>query len=59
VTQLSHKSMGTLQRIKHSSNAERDNISVDSFSFIGLVSIQDQQHQSHSAAPKPSPNFEF
>jgi hypothetical protein len=51
--------MGTLQRIKHSSNAERDNISVDSFSFIGLDSIQDQQHQSHSAAPKPSPNFEF
>ncbi|PNX76028.1 hypothetical protein L195_g041952 [Trifolium pratense] len=52
--------MGTLQRIKHSSDAAaRDSISADSFSFAGLVSIQDQQHQNHSAAPKPNSDFEF
>lgn len=53
--------MGTLHKNKHSSDAARDSISADSFSFAGLVSIHDQQQQNHPAAPnpKPDPDFEF
>ncbi|CAI8618254.1 unnamed protein product [Vicia faba] len=50
--------MSTLQRNKHISDAA-DSISADSFSFAGLVSIQDQQHQNNHAASKPNPDFEF
>lgn len=51
--------MGTLQRKKHISDAAGDSSSADSFSFAGLVSIQDQQHQNNHAASKPNPDFEF
>lgn len=54
-----HKSMGTLQRNKCIPDAARDSISADSFSFAGLVSIQDQQQQNHLAAPKQDQDFEF